>query len=317
MPPPDGPSSRRRSPAQRHRWQPLQRLEGQQHPAQPDGQRRRGTAAADEGRGQPGQTQQQPAPGDEGPQPDDGPVHHPGQRQVAGQQLIFPIVPLLAGLLGQAGAVAHHLFDQVVGHGQAGPRPALAIPKKSPALEKGQPQPAQEQQGVLPAAGPGGQDRRGDEQLDAGQEGQGLHRFGFDHPPQQLADPLVADLVRIEPQRAAAFDDQHPLERLQQAEQVSLVDDLAERQVVPPGDSVAKVFEERAVPELDRRVHPGRLPAQRFEPLAVEGAAIDQTLPASRPVPAQQGPHQARLARAGGADDGHVVARPDGQIDVF
>ena len=79
--------------------------------------------------------------------------------------------------------------------------------------------------------------------------------------------------------------------------------------------AVQQVVQQRGIPELDGRIDPRRLVAQPIEPARVERRPIDQELPRRRAVPAEQQPHQRRFAGAGGAHDGHVTARRDGELD--
>ena len=59
---------------------------------------------------------------------------------------------------------------------------------------------------------------------------------------------------------------------------------------------VEQVVEQRAVPELHLGVDPGGGAAQGGQPFGAQRLAVDEQLPLGRPVPAQEQPHQARLA---------------------
>jgi hypothetical protein len=107
----------------------------------------RRAAAGDEGGGQPEQAQDQLLARHKGLHRR-GPVHRRRPREVPLQGLVFPVMPALAHLLGQAHPVAHHALDQVVRHPEARLGPVAAVLEVPPAEEEGEGAPAQEQERV-------------------------------------------------------------------------------------------------------------------------------------------------------------------------
>ena len=165
-------------------------------PTQADGERCRRAATGDEGGGEPEQAQEEPAARHHGHQPRRGPIHRRRALQIACQGLILAVVPALARLLGQARAVAHQPFDQVVRQRQPSLGPVAALPVVPPAEEEGHGHPGEQEEGVRPAPRAQVEDRGGDEELHPRHEpekpaaqGERFHRFGLDDAPEELAGP--------------------------------------------------------------------------------------------------------------------------------
>ena len=82
------------------------------------------------------------------------------------------------------------------------------------------------------------------------------------------------------------------------------------------GVAVLQILEQRSIPELDRRVHPGRYAPEPGGALGIERIAVDQQPAGGRLVPAEQQADQRRLPRTRCADDGDVRARRNREVDL-
>src|SRR5262249_6651171 len=81
--------------------------------------------------------------------------------------------------------------------------------------------------------------------------------------------------------------------------------------------TVEKVVKQRTVPELHRRINPCSLVTQAIEACGVERLVVDQDAALGGTMPAQEEPDQSRFAGAGSADNGHMLARFEVEVDIF
>jgi hypothetical protein len=116
-------------------------------------------------------------------------------------------VPTLASLLGQARPVAHHPLDKVMCHPEADLGPVAEVPEVPPANRKGKGDPAKKQERVELSPRTCAEDHRGHNELDprderekATAQGKGFHCLWLDDEPKELAGPLMAYLLWLEPQ---------------------------------------------------------------------------------------------------------------------
>jgi len=80
--------------------------------------------------------------------------------------------------------------------------------------------------------------------------------------------------------------------------------------------TVVNVLMEGSIPELDRRIEPNRFPAQGLELVPAERDSVEEERSASRRVPAEKEPEQARLACARRPDDRYVLAGADVECEI-
>jgi hypothetical protein len=166
-------------------------------------------AAPEEERARPEHPEEEPAPRHQGLQTGRAPIHVGRGLHVGVEQAVLLDVPPRRLLLRDAGAVAHHALDEVVGERQAGIGPsdptsevARGEPARGPEPEK--------ERGHLDAGDvQRGQDAQGDQELDQGRnggqpaaQGERLDRFRLHDRPQHLAATAPPHLVRAQRQRA-------------------------------------------------------------------------------------------------------------------
>src|SRR5262249_17884720 len=77
-----------------------------------------------------------------------------------------------------------------------------------------------------------------------------------------------------------------------------------------------QVVNERTVPELNRRIDPGRLAPQPRQPPGCQLGAVNSHAPAGRAMPAEQQTDERRFTRARRPDDGDVASGFDPQIET-
>ena len=78
-----------------------------------------------------------------------------------------------------------------------------------------------------------------------------------------------------------------------------------------------EVVDERSIPELDSRIHPGRLLAKCVEAHAVERSSVYEHVSGGGTVPPEQQAHERRFAGPRGSDDRDVRSRLDDDRRVF
>src|SRR5262249_8123261 len=80
--------------------------------------------------------------------------------------------------------------------------------------------------------------------------------------------------------------------------------------------AVSQIVDERTVPELNRRIDPGRLAPQPLQPLARQLGAINRHAPGGRAMPTEQQTDERRFAGARRPDDGDVASGFDPQVET-
>lgn len=80
--------------------------------------------------------------------------------------------------------------------------------------------------------------------------------------------------------------------------------------------SVDQVLDERAIPELNGGLDPGRLVSEARKAFVVKGSVVDQDRSARGTVPSKKYSCEARLPAPRVTDDGNVASRLDSQMDI-
>src|SRR5579871_1557644 len=118
-------------------------------------------------------------------------------------------MPALGRELGESGAMSHHAFDKVVGHGETDIGPSAAAVEIAAGNERRDGDPCDEQRGLENAAGSGAEneDREGeldesDQSEESSAQRERFDSFRFNDAAEQLTGALMADAIRTEAQGA-------------------------------------------------------------------------------------------------------------------